>query len=102
MSMFSSFNRKRLAAKPTSRSVFFIVFLFRWPSMNCWVSCLSYLSNFHQILEELHFHQMVDKVFHLEHYLLMELLLCQFLHQINFCNRQKDSCWRLRHWQRNN
>jgi hypothetical protein len=35
---------------------------------------LTYLSNFHQILEELHFHQMVDKEFHLENYLLMEIL----------------------------
>ena len=35
---------------------------------------LTYLSNFRQILEELHFHQMLDKVFHLENYLLMEIL----------------------------
>ena len=74
MSLSSFFNRNMFSTKLTSRSVFFIVFLFCWPSMSCWISCTDISIKFHQILEELHFHQMVDKEFHLENYLLMEIL----------------------------
>ena len=67
-------NGKDFSTKSTSRSVFFIVFLLCWPSMNCWISCSDMSIKLSSNSWGTSFHQMVDKEFHLENYLLMEIL----------------------------
>ena len=71
---FGGINRKFVQPGPHHSVSFSLCSCFFLPSMNCWISCSDMSIKSSSNSWGTSFHQMVDKEFHLENYLLMEIL----------------------------